>query len=396
MPEHVHSRPTSQRQVPERGFAGLRLRLALLAAWVLVLCFVPNPRPLGAPEWLVSSVCALTGVGEPAGRVITTSALRAGGFALLGGLLIFVAGTRHWDRRSALAVAFAPGLAIATLWVNLGYFPISVQLQLAALSAALGAVAGLALARNRVAALTFVVVAAGLFAWGTATGIRDDEDTATRAAARHLLAAAPDVPDGDAGFARLLELAFEFAAEHSQGVDAVPPNRAVLLALAVILGEEKVARIAGRLIDPTRLPEVEALRNRITLYGRPDWPRHFFVSVGLTLLSDSQRSIAVGLTKELMDASPGGKGFSFGDLAADAAGDLFARAATRNTDAARAMQARLGVGARIADVCPDLRDLPERISTEAFQERFGGLGGEGAKQLVAEIERRLAACAALR
>jgi hypothetical protein len=391
-------RPTEvvQPRAQQPTFADPRLRLALLVGWALVLCFVPNPRPLGAPEWIVHAVCALTGIAEPAGRVIATFVLRAGGLALLGALVLFVAGTQRWNRRSAAAVVLAPVLATATLWVNLGYFPIAVQLLLAALSAALGAVAGLALARNRVAALVFVLVTGGLFAWGTATGISDDEDAATRAAARHLLTAAPDVPDGDAGFARMLELAFDFAAESSRGVDPVAPNRAALLALAVILGDEHVARVAGRAIDPTRVPEAAALRKRVTLYGRNDWPRHFFLSVGLTLLADGDRSITVGLTKELMDATPGGSGFSFGDLAADAAGDRFARAATRDADAAHAMQARLRAGAVIGDYFPDVRDLPEKLSAEAFQERFGGLGGDAARQVVADIERRLAGCAALR
>jgi hypothetical protein len=290
----------------------------------------------------------------------------------------------------------APGLAITTLWVNYGYFPIGVQLRLATVSAALGAVAGLALARNKLAALAFALLTAGLFAWGTATGISDDLDAATRATARHLLAAADDVPAGDAGFARMLELAFAFAADNSHGSDPGPPNRAAVLALAVILGEEQLAGVARRHLDATRLPEAETLRERITLHGRKDWPRHFFVSAGLTLLSDADRSIAVGLTKELMDATPGGSGFSFSDLTADAAGNRFARAATRDAASARAMQARLQQGARVADFFPDVRDLPEGLSAEEFEERYGGLGGAGTQGVVTDIERRLATCAALR
>lgn len=74
--------------------------------------------------------------------------------------------------------------------------------------------------------------------------------------------------------------------------------------------------------------------------GRKDWSRHFWVSAGLTVLSDGDRTMAVGLIKEIMDATPGGSGFSFADLAADRAGNLFALAAIRDEESARAMQQR--------------------------------------------------------
>ena len=41
-----------------------------------------------------------------------------------------------------------------------------------------------------------------------------------------------------------------------------------------------------------------------------------------TVLSDERRTMTVGLLKELADATPGGSGFSFGDLVADRAGSL--------------------------------------------------------------------------
>ena len=203
------------------------------------------------------------------------------------------------------------------------------------------------------------------------------------------------MPDGDAGHARLIELAFGFAEDDSHGTDPVLANRAAILALAVILGDERVAWVARRDLDPNRLPEAVALRERITLLGRKDWPRHFWVSAGLALLSDAERSIAVGLAKELMDATPGGSGFSFPDLAADAAGNRFTRAATRDEASARALQARIRAGVHLADFVPELGDLPEGLSREDFQARFGGLGGAETKRVVEEIERRLAGCRGL-
>jgi hypothetical protein len=48
----------------------------LLLAWFVVLCLVPDPRPLGAPELAVDGVRSLIGVSDPIARVIATVALR--------------------------------------------------------------------------------------------------------------------------------------------------------------------------------------------------------------------------------------------------------------------------------------------------------------------------------
>src|SRR5262245_11666418 len=367
---------------------------ALLLAWLLVLWLVPDPRPLGAPAWAVAAVASV-GISDAAARVVATLVLRSGGVALLGALLLWSSRVRSWDRRCLGVLLAAPCLAVALLWANCGYFPIRAQIVIAALSALGGALLAMALRRSLVAAGALAAIVGGLFAWGTATGIGDDVDAAARAAGRHVLAAAAAVPDGDAGFGRLLEVAFAFAEDNSHGTDAVLPNRAAVLALAVILGDEAISKVAGRHLDSSRLPEAEALRARITAFGRKDWPRHFWVSAGLTLLADADRSIAVGLTKELMDSTAGGTGFSFADVAADAAGNRFAVAATRDAASARAMQARILAGARVADFLPDVRDLPEGITQQDFHDRYGGLGGAETRRVVEEIRRRLAGCSGL-
>jgi hypothetical protein len=369
---------------------------ALLLAWILVLCFVPDPRPLAAPGWAIGAVRSLAGLQEASARMVTTLGLRVAGVVTLGGLLMLALGGQRWTWRSAALIALAPVLAVAATWINHGYFPIRQQIVVAVVGAAIGAVAGLALRRNLTAAIAAIVLAGGLFAWGVPKGVSDDLDVAARAVGRHVLAEAAGVPDGDAGFVRLIEIAFAFAEDNAHGSDPVLPNRAAVLALGVILGEEKVAGVAWRHIDEALLPQAEALRARISLHGRKDWSRHFWVSAALTLLSDADRSIAIGIAKELMDAQAGGTGFSFADLTADAAGNRFALAATRDADAARAMQARALGGLRVTDVFPDVHDLPENLSRDAFQEQFGGLGGEGTKRVVADIQRRLDGCAALR
>jgi len=73
-------------------------------------------------------------------------------------------------------------------------------------------------------------------------------------------------------------------------------------------------------VDLNRVDEFGALRRRITLRGRQNLPRHFWVSAGLVILTDANRSLTVGIGKEMMDATPEGSGFSFIDMLANRAG----------------------------------------------------------------------------
>lgn len=386
-PNHIaSSKPPSS---PARWVWG-----GLLVLWFTALCIGPDPRPLGAADWAVD-LTRLLGLGEPAARAAATLVLRVGGLALLGALLMLTLGARRLNWVSMIAISLAPVLAIAALWANYGYFPIAAQIQIAVTSAGLGALTGLALRRNAVAAVGVVILTAGLFTWGAATGIDDELDAVARAVGQHVMATADEIPDGDAGFARLMESAFAFAEDNSHDTDSVRLNQAAILALGVILGDERIADVARRTIDESGLGQAAALRARITAHGRHDWPRHFWVSAALTLLSDADRSLTVGLTKELMDTAPGGSGFSFADLAADAAGSAFALAATRDAMSARATQRRIMNGVRIEDYLPDLHDLPEGLTRDQLQAEYGGLGGEGTQKVVSEIRRRLAACVGL-
>src|SRR6266545_1345195 len=121
----------------------------------------------------------------------------------------------------------------------------------------------------------------------------------------------------------------------------------------------------------------------------------FWVSAGLALLSAETVSDAAGLLKEELDAG-GGSGFSFGDLLADRAGTRFALAATRDVAAARAMQNRLSGRWPLDDLFPPAADLPEGIQDAELTSKYGAVGGGPYQALVAEIERRLDRCAALR
>jgi hypothetical protein len=287
----------------------------------------------------------------------------------------------------------APLLALVAKWINFGTMPIWPQILFILVVSFLGGLAGLALRRNWAALIALVGATFGLAAWGLSTRVPDDLYAAWQGTARHVLAAAADVPEGDEGFVRLLEIAFAYAEDNSHGTDAVLPNRAAILALGKLLGDDNVARVGGRDLDLGAVDERHRLRQRIRLGGRVDLSQHFWVSAALTVLSDEQRSLAVGLSKEMMDSTPGGSGFSFVDMAANTAGIRLAAAATRNSESAHALQARVAKGVAVADVFPSVAELPEGLSRDALQAAFGGIGGVGTQRLLTEIDRRIAALA---
>lgn len=368
----------------------------LLLAWFLVLCFVPTPSPLGAPEFAVKGAKLLLGVSEPVARAFATIILRGTGLAVLGVLLVQSLGRARRKLVVFAALVLAPLLAVLAQWINYAYFPIAQQAWFGVVSAVIGVLIGFSLRHNRVAMAALAVLTVGLFVWGTSTNIDDDLYRAARMTGLHILETADEIPEGDAGFAKLMEEAFAFAGDNSLGRSPVLPNRAAILALSVILGEGKVATVAMREVNLASLSQAKKLRRRITLYGRRDLSRHFWVSAGLTVLANDAKSMTVGIEKELMDATPGGSGFSFVDLTADRAGTLFAVAATRNEASARAMQARIQKSVVITDFIPNPLDLPEKISGDDFQAKYGGLGGKRTEEIAAEIRRRLAACEGLR
>lgn len=362
-----------------------------LVLWLGMLCVLPDPRPLGAPEWAVGLVGRLAGLSEPAARFAATGLLRGAGVGFIGVLLAgALSSWRSWPAPVAV-LAGAPLLAVVAKRINFGTLPIWPQLVFIVVVAFLGGLAGLALRRNWGALAALVAVTGGLAAWGAGTRAPADLHAAWQETASHVLAAAAAVPDGDEGFLRLLEIAFAYAADNSHGTDAVLPNQAAILALGKLLGDDNVARVGGRDIELGERAERDRLRERIRLGGRGDLSRHFWVSAALAVLTDEQRSLVVGLSKEMMDSTPGGSGFSFVDMAANKAGIRLAVAATRDSAAAHRVQDRLASGVAVADILPAVTELPEGIPRGELQARFGGLGGAETQRLLEEINRRIAA-----
>jgi hypothetical protein len=226
-------------------------------------------------------------------------------------------------------------------------------------------------------------------------GARPDVLAATQDQLQYLVGVAPALPVGDERFAAFVRAALARAMQRSLTSDPALENRAAVFALAVLLGHRRIEDFIG----PVTTPQIRRLAaqhvGRVTVRGRSDWTQHFWISAGLALVSAETVSDAAGLLKEELDAG-GGSGFSFGDLLADRAGTRFSLATTHDAAAARAMQNRLSGRWPLDDVFPQAADLPEGVQDAELTSVYGGVGGAPYQRLIAEIERRLDGCAALR
>ena len=177
------------------------------------------------------------------------------------------------------------------------------------------------------------------------------------------------------------------AAERQDG-PARERARGALYALALYCGDPGFETAVG-----VSLPgRMQGRRNGCagtTLGDRDDLRRHFAISAGLDAATSGTAAFGMGELKELLDSNPGGSGFSFDDMAADAAGVRFAR-----TFLGAPPEDWPGLAARIADegaVLPSLAGLPSRLSADEFEARYGSVDSDAYAELVAEIDRRVEA-----
>lgn len=181
--------------------------------------------------------------------------------------------------------------------------------------------------------------------------------------------------------ALLLPPLFALARERSTDADsALRENRAALVALAFLVNGQGLSAIVPA---ARQWPQPRPLV--ITLAGRRDTPQHYLVSAALAAEGGSPLADAIGLYKEVAD-SRGGSGFSFNDLAADRAGTRLGQRAARDP---LALQARLAAPLTEADLLPPVSDLPEALSAQEFQRRYGNVGAPAYRRAMADIEARL-------
>lgn len=179
----------------------------------------------------------------------------------------------------------------------------------------------------------------------------------------------------------VLPALFELAKRRSADLDPVAENRALLL----VLGAWASGRGMGALLPEAR---VHPWRFLLTLEGRRDLAQHFLVSAALAAAADTSLADAVGVFKEVSDAS-GGSGFSFTDLAADRAGTRFGERAVRSAESAVALQRAMAAGIVETAILPRVGDLPEFLSEAEFEERYGAVGSPAYQALMQQIEQRL-------
>ncbi len=218
----------------------------------------------------------------------------------------------------------------------------------------------------------------------------------TRVQIQHLLALAALDANHPCNFGTCMEAAFALARVRSINGNPIIENRAAIFALGIGLGHRRVAQFLGGVYDEPFDSVTRKRLSGVTLRGRTDWTKHFWVSASLTLLSEDVVSLAVGLLKEELDAGRGGSGFSFGDLLADRTGTMFGLCATGDLSMARAMQDRIVRGFDVDAFFPVAKDLPESLTDAQLQSNYGGVDGDGYHKLLQEIDRRIDACAAYR
>ena len=174
------------------------------------------------------------------------------------------------------------------------------------------------------------------------------------------------------------------AARRSTGSEANAENRAAILVLTFYVNGRGLAAIVPSARDWPR-PQPR----KVSLSGRTDLAQHFTVSAALAATAGTPLSDAIGLYKEVED-SRGGSGFSFVDLAADRAGTVFGEHATRSQAGAQAVQRRISTQAAESDLMPTTADLPEGLQDAEFKARFGGVGEPRYRNIVQQVERRVA------
>jgi hypothetical protein len=191
------------------------------------------------------------------------------------------------------------------------------------------------------------------------------------------------LPPSQRSLVDLLGPLMQLAIERSADGDAVVENRSVVIALTFYsLG----VRMDAVVPDARDWPRPK--RRALLLKGRDDLPKHFLVSAVLAATAGTPLSYVVGVYKEI-DDSQGGSGFSFSDIAADRAGTTFGE---RAVNAGAELQARVGRGLTEADLMPEIADLADNMPEAEFTRRFGGVGAPAYNRVIADIDRRVAAC----
>jgi hypothetical protein len=222
-------------------------------------------------------------------------------------------------------------------------------------------------------------------------------DAIVQAAAENRDLPEPGAPGAGGPFRRRGDdLTVYYVRTAAKAADQLPsPQRAAsahLLALGIALDDSTMlrdnllTRALWRSIEPEKARERRLkVLGEPTLQGRHDLAQHFAVSAALTALSGPESARGAGILKEVLDARPGGSGFSFADLSADLAGITYARQvlATPST------LGRLTKSFTVAAYTLPPEGLPEGLSQAEFARQYGSISDERFLRRLEEIQKRV-------
>jgi hypothetical protein len=378
---------------------GLIYRLAALTVVVTMLLIVPTP--LLPPHRLSESIQKMLGVGWKSAYLAASVLIQLAFYGSLGIVSAFIVKRTQTVHGRLLKIILIPivviGLALVIRSVKVGYFPVWVNAVIPMVACTIGVWLGLGLLYRRLKLMIFVVVVvSGAALWMLFGGTSHSLTHATRDQLKKLVAASSTIPHGEKRFEALLQIVFAPILEPSSDpIGTVDHNRAAILALGIVLGDERLTQLVGLDRNSKLVRSAVLLREGTTLRGRTDWPQHFSLSAALAVLENPLVSDAGGLMKEQLDVQAEGSGFSFTDIAADRAGVRFANAATHSDEDALAMQELLRSNFTVDDFFPSIADLPEFLTTEQFQNDYEAVGSSRYREKISEIEIRLDSCKAL-
>lgn len=188
--------------------------------------------------------------------------------------------------------------------------------------------------------------------------------------------------------AQVLEVAAREAAKTPERPDE-ETLKGALYALALYCGDPRFGAPLGLKLRRDMRGKANGCA-ATTLGGRKDLRQHFLVSAALyAATTGGTATFGVGELKELLDSNEGGSGFSFDDMAADAAGLQFGEMLMATTrEDWPALAARL---TEEGALMPPVDGLPTQLSEEEFGARFGDVDSPEYAAMVAEIDRRVGA-----
>jgi hypothetical protein len=185
--------------------------------------------------------------------------------------------------------------------------------------------------------------------------------------------------------ADLLQPLFILAYQRSTQDNAIEENRAAIFVVNSYINEKNIQQFLPK---KTQLVPPQYLE--VYVYKRADLSKHFIGSAALTASGSSYLADQSGIKKELMDAKKG-SGFSFIDLAADRAGTHFGNMATSSPEKARGIQRAMIKISDYTAFMPNVLDLPENLSNQAFSEKYGSIDSPAYQNMLKLIDQRISA-----